>query len=202
MRKVSLLFLMLITVLALTRGRGLGPGSGQAGNPSPCRAPATPKPHHLPPTPPAAPEAPKPAATEPAKPAPAPPRLPNPLPKANWQKPSPKLPPAPARGKLIRMPPKALWASPALPATSGSGTSFWGTWVGWIFSSVGAFGGVMAGVGHISVFGLSDYAKGFKQTSPTLNKLLTDSIRTSNQYLVGLSASDLILYLLAHGPAW
>ena len=34
----------------------------------------------------------------------------------------------------------------------------WGIWVGWIFSSVGAFGGIMAGVGHISVFGLSDYA--------------------------------------------
>jgi uncharacterized membrane protein YfcA len=64
----------------------------------------------------------------------------------------------------------------------------WGTWVGWIFSSVGAFGGIMAGVGHISVFGLSDYATTFKKTSPTLNKLLTDSIRTSNQYLVGLSA--------------
>ncbi len=28
----------------------------------------------------------------------------------------------------------------------------------------------------------------FKKTSPTLNKMLTDSIRTSNQYLVGLSA--------------
>ena len=26
----------------------------------------------------------------------------------------------------------------------------WGVWVGWIFSSVGAFGGIMAGVGHIS----------------------------------------------------
>jgi uncharacterized protein len=64
----------------------------------------------------------------------------------------------------------------------------WGIWVGWIFSSVGAFGGVMAGVGHISVFGLSDYAATFKKSSPTLNKLLTDSIRTSNQYLVGLSA--------------
>ena len=34
----------------------------------------------------------------------------------------------------------------------------WGVWVGWIFSSVGAFGGIMAGVGHISVFGLSDFA--------------------------------------------
>ena len=64
----------------------------------------------------------------------------------------------------------------------------WGIWVGWIFSSVGAFGGVMAGVGHITVFGLGDYASSFKKTNPTLNKLLTDSIRTSNQYLVGLSA--------------
>lgn len=64
----------------------------------------------------------------------------------------------------------------------------WGVWVGWIFSSVGAFGGIMAGVGHISVFGLSDFAGGFKKTSPSLNKMLTDSIRTSNQYLVGLSA--------------
>jgi hypothetical protein len=64
----------------------------------------------------------------------------------------------------------------------------WGVWVGWIFSSVGAFGGIMAGVGHISVFGLSDFAATFKKSSPTLNKMLTDSIRTSNQYLVGLSA--------------
>ncbi len=64
----------------------------------------------------------------------------------------------------------------------------WGVWVGWIFSTVGAFGGIMAGVGHISVFGLADYGTSFRQTSPTLNKLLTDSIRTSNQYLVGLSS--------------
>jgi uncharacterized membrane protein YfcA len=64
----------------------------------------------------------------------------------------------------------------------------WGVWVGWIFSSVGAFGGIMAGVGHISVFGLSDFAATFKKSSPGLNKMLTDSIRTSNQYLVGLSA--------------
>ncbi len=64
----------------------------------------------------------------------------------------------------------------------------WGIWVGWIFSSVGAFGGIMAGVGHITVFGLADYGKTFKNSSPTLNKLLTDSIRVSNQYLVGLSA--------------
>ena len=64
----------------------------------------------------------------------------------------------------------------------------WGIWVGWIFSTVGAFGGIMAGVGHISVFGLGDYAKSFRKTSPTMNKIITDSIRASNQYLVGLSA--------------
>jgi len=64
----------------------------------------------------------------------------------------------------------------------------WAVWVGWIFSTVGAFGGVMAGVGHISVFGLGAYAKTFKTTAPDLNKIATDSIRASNQWLVGLSA--------------
>lgn len=64
----------------------------------------------------------------------------------------------------------------------------WAVWVGWIFSTVGAFGGVMAGVGHMTVFGLGAYAKTFKTTAPDLNKLATDSIRASNQFLVGLSA--------------
>lgn len=64
----------------------------------------------------------------------------------------------------------------------------WAVWVGWIFSTVGAFGGVMAGVGHMTIFGLGAYAKSFKQTAPGLNKAVTDSIRGSNQYLVGLSA--------------
>jgi uncharacterized membrane protein YfcA len=45
----------------------------------------------------------------------------------------------------------------------------------------------MAGVGHITIFGLGDYAKGFGKEAP-LNKLVTDSIRVSNQWLVGLSA--------------
>ena len=66
---------------------------------------------------------------------------------------------------------------------------FWAVWVGWIFSTVGAFGGIMAGVGHMTIFGLGDYGKSFKKTSPVLNKLITDSIRVSNQWLVGLSAS-------------
>ncbi len=64
----------------------------------------------------------------------------------------------------------------------------WAIWVGWIFSTVGAFGGIMAGVGHITIFGLADFGRAFKKTSPVLNKLVTDSIRVSNQYLVGLSA--------------
>jgi uncharacterized membrane protein YfcA len=63
----------------------------------------------------------------------------------------------------------------------------WAIWVGWIFSTVGAFGGIMAGVGHITIFGLGDYARSFPKGSP-LNTTVTDSIRTSNQWLVGLSA--------------
>lgn len=63
----------------------------------------------------------------------------------------------------------------------------WAVWVGWIFSSVGAFGGVMASVGHISVFGLGEYAASFGKGTP-MNKLVTDSIRVSNQWLVGTSS--------------
>ena len=64
----------------------------------------------------------------------------------------------------------------------------WAIWVGWVFSTVGAFGGIMADVGHITFFGLGAYAKTFKDSAPALNKVLTDSIRVSNQWLVGLSA--------------
>jgi len=64
----------------------------------------------------------------------------------------------------------------------------WAIWVGWIFSTVGAFGGIMAGVGHITIFGMADYAKAFGKGNP-VNTLLTDSIRVSNQWLVGLSGA-------------
>jgi uncharacterized membrane protein YfcA len=64
----------------------------------------------------------------------------------------------------------------------------WAIWVGWIFSTVGAFGGIMAGVGHMTIYGLGAYAKTFKSSAPALNKFITDSIRVSNQWLVGLSA--------------
>jgi uncharacterized membrane protein YfcA len=84
--------------------------------------------------------------------------------------------------------PKGFMGIPGAPHSFWLFYILWGIWVGWIFSSVGAFGGIMAGVGHITVFGLADYGRSFKKTSPVLNKLLTDSIRVSNQYLVGLSA--------------
>lgn len=72
----------------------------------------------------------------------------------------------------------------------------WALWVGWIFSTVGAFGGVMAAVGHMSVYGLGAYAKSFpkimnadgKLVNAPLNATVTDSVRASNQMLVGLSS--------------
>jgi len=64
----------------------------------------------------------------------------------------------------------------------------WAIWVGWVFSTVGAFGGIMAGVGHMTIYGLGSYAKSFKTSAPDLNKFITDSIRVSNSWLVGLSA--------------
>jgi len=63
----------------------------------------------------------------------------------------------------------------------------WAIWVGWIFSTVGAFGGIMAGVGHITIYGLGNYASSFGKGAK-LNTVVTDSIRVSNQWLVGCSA--------------
>jgi uncharacterized membrane protein YfcA len=77
---------------------------------------------------------------------------------------------------------------PGAPEVNLLWAFLWSIWVGWIFSTVGAFGGIMAGVGHITIFGLGDYAKSFKNSSSVLNKLLTDSIRVSNQWMVSLSA--------------
>ena len=81
-----------------------------------------------------------------------------------------------------------LLGIPGAPAPNMIVCFLWAIWVGWIFSTVGAFGGIMAGVGHITIYGLGAYAKTFKDTSPNLNKMVTDSIRVSNQWLVGLSA--------------
>jgi hypothetical protein len=92
------------------------------------------------------------------------------------------------KGQINPQAPKGYLEIPGAPSPNFVAALLWGLWVGWIFSTVGAFGGIMAGVGHITVFGLGEYAKTFKDTSPTLNKLITDSIRVSNQWLVGLSA--------------
>lgn len=80
-----------------------------------------------------------------------------------------------------------LLGIPGAPSVGYLWGLLWAIWVGWIFSTVGAFGGIMAGVGHITIFGFGDYASKFGKGNP-LNKLVTDSIRVSNQWLVGLSA--------------
>lgn len=177
MRKFSLWFLMLMMLLALM-GTGAA-WSQEAAKPTPA-APAAPSAA----APSATPEASKPAATEAPKPAPTA----QAATKSKLEAAIAKTPTGTGKGQINPDAPKGFMGIPGAPSHFWLWYILWGTWVGWIFSSVGAFGGVMAGVGHISVFGLSDFAKSFKQTSPTLNKLLTDSIRTSNQYLVGLSA--------------
>ncbi len=82
---------------------------------------------------------------------------------------------------------KGFLGIPGAPQISPIMGFLWAIWVGWIFSTVGAFGGIMASVGHVSVFGLGDYAASFGKGAP-LNKSITDSIRVSNQWLVGCSA--------------
>lgn len=100
-----------------------------------------------------------------------------------------QVPEGSGQGQIAPKAPKGFLGIPGAPSPNLVVAFLWAIWVGWIFSTVGAFGGIMAGVGHLTVFGLGDYAKSFKKTSPALNSLLTDSIRVSNQYLVGLSAT-------------
>jgi uncharacterized membrane protein YfcA len=114
-----------------------------------------------------------------------------------------KTPAGTGPGQIDTNAPKGAFGIPGAPDISYILAIFWAVWVGWIFSTVGAFGGIMAGVGHITVYGLGDYARTFRTTSPDLNKTLTDSIRTSNQFLVGLSALiSSINYLKSKRLAW
>ncbi|MBI5518706.1 MAG: sulfite exporter TauE/SafE family protein [Desulfovibrio sp.] len=92
-------------------------------------------------------------------------------------------------GMIDESKPAGFLGIPGSPSVNPILAFFWAVWVGWIFSTVGAFGGVMAGVGHISVFGYGSYAGGFKKTAPELGKIITDSIKASNQFLVGTSAA-------------
>ncbi|MFZ7111387.1 MAG: sulfite exporter TauE/SafE family protein [Desulfatiglandales bacterium] len=99
-----------------------------------------------------------------------------------------KAPQGTGKGQINPDSPKGFLGIPGGPDLNLWIGFLWAIWVGWIFSTVGAFGGIMAGVGHITIYGLGAYAKTFKDTSPDLNKFITDSIRVSNSWLVGLSA--------------
>ena len=92
------------------------------------------------------------------------------------------------KGQIDPQAEKGFAGIPGAPKINYAVAFLWAIWVGWIFSTVGAFGGIMAGVGHLTLFGLGAYAASFKGTNPELNALLTDTIRTSNQFLVGLAA--------------
>jgi len=114
-----------------------------------------------------------------------------------------KTPAGKGKGQIDVNAPRGAFGIPGAPDISYVLAIIWAIWVGWIFSTVGAFGGIMAGVGHMTVYGLGDYAKTFRDTSPSLNKTLTDSVRTSNQFLVGLSALiSTINYLKSKRLAW
>lgn len=107
------------------------------------------------------------------------------------------------KGHIDPQAPRGAFGIPGAPKVNYILAIVWAVWVGWIFSTVGAFGGIMAGVGHMTVYGLGEYARSFGQTAPGLNKTLTDSIRTSNQFLVGLSALvSAINYLKSKQLAW
>ncbi len=99
-----------------------------------------------------------------------------------------KTPAGTGKGEIDKNAPKGFGGIPGAPKINYMLAFIWSLWVGWILSTVGAFGGIMAGVGHITIFGLGDYAKSFKDTNPDFNKLLTDTIRASNQYLVGFAS--------------
>jgi len=93
------------------------------------------------------------------------------------------------RGMIDETKPTGFLGIPGAPNINPILAFCWAVWVGWIFSTVGAFGGVMAGVGHMSVFGFGAYAGDLKKTAPELGRVITDSIKASNQFLVGTSAA-------------
>jgi hypothetical protein len=114
-----------------------------------------------------------------------------------------KAPEGKGKGLIDVNAPRGVFGIPGAPEVNWLLALLWATWVGWIFSTVGAFGGIMAGVGHMTVYGLGDYADSFKKTAPGLGKTLTDSLRTSNQFLVGLSSIlSVINYLKAKRMSW
>lgn len=92
------------------------------------------------------------------------------------------------QGLLDKDDPKGYLGIPGAPQVNLLIAFLWACVVGWIFSTVGAFGGIAAGIGHITIYGLGDYASKFEGKSGALNSAVTDTIRVANQFLVGFSA--------------
>jgi len=114
-----------------------------------------------------------------------------------------KVPEGKGKGQIDPSAPRGAFGIPGAPQIGMLLAFLWATWVGWIFSTVGAFGGIMAGVGHMTVYGLGDYVRTFKDSAPGFNKTLTDSIRTSNQFLVGLSSIlSVVNYFKSKRMSW
>jgi len=114
-----------------------------------------------------------------------------------------KVPEGKGKGQIDPSAPRGVFGIPGAPQVGMVLAFLWATWVGWIFSTVGAFGGIMAGVGHMTVYGLGDYVRTFKDSAPGFNKTLTDSIRTSNQFLVGLSSIlSVVNYFKSKRMSW
>ena len=114
-----------------------------------------------------------------------------------------KVPEGKGKGQIDPSAPRGVFGIPGAPQIGMLLAFLWATWVGWIFSTVGAFGGIMAGVGHMTVYGLGDYVRTFKDSAPGFNKTLTDSIRTSNQFLVGLSSIlSVVNYFKSKRMSW
>jgi uncharacterized membrane protein YfcA len=100
-----------------------------------------------------------------------------------------KAPRGTEKGQIDDSKPVGFLGIPGAPTVNPILAFCWALWVGWIFSTVGAFGGVMAGVGHMSIFGLGSFAGPLKKSAPELGRIITDSIKISNQFMGGLSAA-------------
>ncbi|GAB6888841.1 sulfite exporter TauE/SafE family protein [Desulfothermus okinawensis JCM 13304] len=72
----------------------------------------------------------------------------------------------------------------------------WCIWVGWIFSTVGAFGGIMAGVGHLSILGIGKWASSLKGTHVKIGsytdagKFVVDNVRFSNNLVTLINSTS------------
>ena len=88
----------------------------------------------------------------------------------------------------------------------------WCIWVGWIFSTVGAFGGIMAGFGHITVLGIRSAAAALKGKYVTIpgrgevevpKYVGSDMIRAANSALTLINGLTTVLgYYIQKRLVW